>query len=166
MRPPILVGELELASPVPDIELPARNGDAYTAVRLLVRVHREPAGYVLLSPDALDAVSVAERVWQQLGPAINARRGAGWPSRARCLAARWPARRRRHPLGQPGCSAGQRGCLYPGPPGMGRSARCAGSWRPSTRGLRWFWSTTRRVPTRPRTPCWKNRYGRENPLRP
>ena len=74
MRPPILVGELELASPVPDIEPPAGDGDAYTAVRLLVRVHREPAGYVLLSPDALDAVSVAERVWQQLGPAIHALR--------------------------------------------------------------------------------------------
>jgi len=74
MRPPILVGELELASPVPDIELPARDGDSYTAVRLLVRMDREPVGYVVLTPDALDAVSVAVQVWQQLGPVINARR--------------------------------------------------------------------------------------------
>jgi len=75
MRPPILVGELELASSFRAIELPARDdGDPYTAVRLLVRIHREPVGYAFLAPDALDAVSVAEQVWRQLGPAINARR--------------------------------------------------------------------------------------------
>ena len=75
MRPPILVGELELASSFRAIELPARDdGDPYTAVRLLVRIHREPGGYAFLAPDALDAVSVAEQVWRQLGPAIKARR--------------------------------------------------------------------------------------------
>lgn len=75
MKPPILVRELELSETVRAIELPARqDGATYTAVRLLVRMHREPVGYAFLTPDALGAEAVAAQVWRQLGPAINARR--------------------------------------------------------------------------------------------
>ena len=75
MRPPILVGDLELTEPINDMFLPARDdGVAYNGVRLLVRLQNMPIGYVSLSPDTLDSASVAREVWQQLSSAINARR--------------------------------------------------------------------------------------------
>jgi GT2 family glycosyltransferase len=74
-RPPILVGDLELTEPINDLRLPAReDGAAYNGVRLLVRLQRMPIGYVSLSPNALDAASVAREIWWQLSSAINARR--------------------------------------------------------------------------------------------
>jgi GT2 family glycosyltransferase len=75
MRAPILVGELELTEPVSDVALPARDdGLAYNGVRLLVRMQHVPVGYVFLSPDNLDAVSITREVWRQLSSAINAQR--------------------------------------------------------------------------------------------
>ena len=50
MRPPILVGELELTEPISDVRLPVRDdGRTYNGVRLLVRMQRMPVGYVSLS---------------------------------------------------------------------------------------------------------------------
>ena len=75
MRAPILVGELELTEPINDVHLPARdNGVAYNGVRLLVRLQRMPIGYVSLTPDALDAASVAREIWRRLSCEINAQR--------------------------------------------------------------------------------------------
>ena len=75
MKPPIRVGELELSAPIRDIELPAGpDGTPYTAVRLLVRLHRDPVGNAELAAGALDAAAIAAEIWQQLGPAINTRR--------------------------------------------------------------------------------------------
>ena len=75
MRPPILVGELELTEPISDVRLPVRDdGRTYNGVRLLVRMQRMPIGYVSLFPDALDAASVVRDVWQQLSSVINAQR--------------------------------------------------------------------------------------------
>ena len=75
MRAPILVGELELTEPISDVHLPARdNGVTYNGVRLLVRLQRMPIGYVSLTPDALDAASVAREIWRRLSREINAQR--------------------------------------------------------------------------------------------
>jgi GT2 family glycosyltransferase len=68
-----LVGDLELTEPINDMRLPVRDdGVAYNGVRLLVRLQRMPIGYVSLSPNALDAASVAREIWWQLSSAINA----------------------------------------------------------------------------------------------
>jgi GT2 family glycosyltransferase len=73
VEPPILVGELELTEPIGDVKLPLRDdGTSYKGARLLVRMQHLPVGYVCLSPDALDAASVRQAVWQQLSSAINA----------------------------------------------------------------------------------------------
>ncbi|MGD0698879.1 MAG: glycosyltransferase [Trebonia sp.] len=75
MKAPIAIGELELTEPITDVQLPARaDGAAYTGARLLVRVQSLPVGYVHLAPGELGARDVGTRVWQELGPAINARR--------------------------------------------------------------------------------------------
>jgi len=75
MRIPILIGELELAEPIADVVLPVRrDGAPYQGARLLVRMQHIPVGYAHLSPDTLAASSVADEVWRQLGPSINARR--------------------------------------------------------------------------------------------
>lgn len=68
-----MVGDLELTEPINDMRLPVRDdGVAYNGVRLLVRLQRMPIGYVSLSPNALDAASVAREIWWQLSSAINA----------------------------------------------------------------------------------------------
>jgi GT2 family glycosyltransferase len=75
MEPPIKVGELELSTPITDVELPpGPDGVAYTAVRLLVRMYRNPVGHVYLTPSQLDAAAVRAEIWRQLGPAINQQR--------------------------------------------------------------------------------------------
>jgi glycosyltransferase involved in cell wall biosynthesis len=75
LKPPIKVGELELSDPIADIELPpGPDGTPYTAVRLLVRMHREAVGHVYLAPDMLGAAAIRAEVWRQLGPAISKRR--------------------------------------------------------------------------------------------
>jgi glycosyltransferase involved in cell wall biosynthesis len=75
LKPPIKVGELELSDPIADIELPpGPDGTPYTAVRLLVRMHREAVGHVYLAPDMLGAAAIRAEVWRQLGPTISKRR--------------------------------------------------------------------------------------------
>jgi GT2 family glycosyltransferase len=75
MRTPILIRDLELTEPIADVALPVRSDNApYEGVRLLVRMQNIPVGYAHLSADALAASSVADEVWHQLGPSINARR--------------------------------------------------------------------------------------------
>jgi GT2 family glycosyltransferase len=75
IRPPVLIGELELTQPVTDFGLPRRSGGAdYQGLRLLVRLQRMPIGYASLTPDALVASSAAREIWRQVGPAVNARR--------------------------------------------------------------------------------------------
>jgi GT2 family glycosyltransferase len=89
MRTPILIGELELTEPIADVLLPVRRDDGpYQGVRLLVRMQNIPVGYAHLSDDALAASSVADEVWRQLGPSINARRtGRGLPALTELAAA-------------------------------------------------------------------------------
>lgn len=75
MEAPIAITELELTEPLTDIQLPARaDGTSYTCVRLLVRVQHVPIGYVHLTPDELAVAAVGDRIWAELGPAINAQR--------------------------------------------------------------------------------------------
>lgn len=75
MEAPIAIGELELTEPITDIALhPRADGILYTAVRLLVRVQQVPMGYVHLAPGELTADAVRDRIWSELGPAINAQR--------------------------------------------------------------------------------------------
>jgi len=81
MRAPILISELELTEAITDIELPPReDGEAYDSVQLFIRLQHSPVGYVHLSADELSAELTSRRVWEELGPAINARRScAGLP---------------------------------------------------------------------------------------
>ena len=44
----VLVGQVELSNGVGDIAAPARPGPPYAAVRLLVRLHGQPLGFVTL----------------------------------------------------------------------------------------------------------------------
>ena len=75
MEPPIKIGELELSAPITDIELsPGPDGQAYTAVRMLVRMYRDPVGHVYLTPGQLDAATVRAEIWRQLGAAVNQHR--------------------------------------------------------------------------------------------
>jgi GT2 family glycosyltransferase len=75
LEAPVFIGELEITEPVTGISLPARqDGRPYKGVRLLVRMGHLPVGYALLRPDALAPQLVCEQVWEQLSPAINARR--------------------------------------------------------------------------------------------
>ena len=82
MQAPILVRELEVTEPISDIEVPQRgDGLGYNGVHLLVRMQCIPVGYVFVPPDALGAVAVSGRVWQELGVTVNARRRrAGLPA--------------------------------------------------------------------------------------
>jgi GT2 family glycosyltransferase len=75
MEAPIFIGELELTTPIADIQLPARaSGDSYNGARLLVRMQRTPVGYVQAAADAISAARLAQQVWETLGPSINGRR--------------------------------------------------------------------------------------------
>ena len=69
------MGDLELTQPISDVELPAReDGLRYGGGRLLVRMQGMPVGYVSISPDEVDANSVARAAWRQLSSTINDRR--------------------------------------------------------------------------------------------
>ena len=76
MEAPIFIGEIELCEPIKDIRLPTchSTGEAYKGVRLLVRIHHIPIGYVEIPGNSLPAELVAQQVWQTLGTSINARR--------------------------------------------------------------------------------------------
>jgi GT2 family glycosyltransferase len=82
MQAPIMIGELELAEPITDIQLPEReDGAAYHGVQLLVRVQHTPVGYVLVVPGDLDAPAISRQVWHELAGAINRQRSrAGLPA--------------------------------------------------------------------------------------
>ncbi len=64
----VLVDQIELSEPLRDIAVPAGNGIFYSAVRLLVRLHHQPLGFVTvpLADERLDAARLAERVWAEL----------------------------------------------------------------------------------------------------
>jgi GT2 family glycosyltransferase len=81
MQAPVYIGELEISESLAGICLPAREGGAaYTGALLLVKVQRIPVGYAFLTPEELDADSIAEQVWRQLSAGINAQRSqAGLP---------------------------------------------------------------------------------------
>ena len=73
MKAPIFIGELELAAPIAEIQLPERAGAlAYNGINLLVKLQHVPVGYAFLRPDALDPSAIARQVWEQLSTAINA----------------------------------------------------------------------------------------------
>jgi GT2 family glycosyltransferase len=77
MHAPILIGELEITEPIPDLSFPARaDGEEYTGALLLVRFGRIPVGYAFVpaepgNPAATDAEHTASRVWSVLSAAIN-----------------------------------------------------------------------------------------------
>jgi GT2 family glycosyltransferase len=81
MQAPVFIGELEISESLTRIFLPAReDGPAYSGALLLVKMGRIPVGYAFLTPEELDAESIAEQVWRQLSAAINAQRSqAGLP---------------------------------------------------------------------------------------
>jgi GT2 family glycosyltransferase len=72
---PVLLRQLELSSGFTDLTIPrSRTGASYSAVALLVRLHRRPLGLVTLTlngEEAVDAVEVAERVFEQLHAEIK-----------------------------------------------------------------------------------------------
>jgi GT2 family glycosyltransferase len=70
----ILVSQVELSEGVRDIAVPADNGRAYSTVRLLVRLHGQPLGFVTLplGDGRLEASVVAEHLWEKLRAAVNA----------------------------------------------------------------------------------------------
>jgi GT2 family glycosyltransferase len=69
----ILVDQVELSEPFRDIAVPAGNGISYSAIRLLVRLHHQPLGFVTvpLADEGLDAPRVAEHVWDELQEQIR-----------------------------------------------------------------------------------------------
>lgn len=69
----VLVGQVELSEGVDDIAAPARPGPPYTAVRLLVRLHGQPLGFVTppLVDGRLTASAIAEQVSEQLRSEAN-----------------------------------------------------------------------------------------------
>jgi GT2 family glycosyltransferase len=71
---PVLVGQVELSKGVGDIAAPARPGPPYAAVRLLVRLHGQPLGFVTLPlvDGRLAASAIAEQVSGQLRSPVNA----------------------------------------------------------------------------------------------
>jgi GT2 family glycosyltransferase len=71
---PVLVGQVELSKGVGDIAAPARPGPPYAAVRLLVRLHGQPLGFVTLPlvDGRLAASAIAEQVTGQLRSPVNA----------------------------------------------------------------------------------------------
>jgi GT2 family glycosyltransferase len=70
----ILVGQVELSEGVPDVDVPARTGRTYSAVRLLVRLHGQPLGFVTLPlvEGRLAASAIAEQISEQLRSEVNA----------------------------------------------------------------------------------------------
>jgi GT2 family glycosyltransferase len=70
----ILVGQVELSEGVPDVDVPTRTGRTYSAVRLLVRLHDQPLGFVTLPlvDGRLAASAIAERVSERLRSEVNA----------------------------------------------------------------------------------------------
>lgn len=73
MEAPIFIGELELAAPISQINLPERaDGLAYRGIYLLVRLQHVPVGYAFLRPDVLEPPVIARQVWDQLSTAISA----------------------------------------------------------------------------------------------
>src|SRR5918992_2234435 len=70
----VLVGQVELSKGVGDIAAPARLGPPYAAVRLLVRLHGQPLGFVTLPlvDGRLAASAIAEQVSGQLRRQVNA----------------------------------------------------------------------------------------------
>jgi GT2 family glycosyltransferase len=71
---PVLVGQVELSRGVGDIAAPAHPGPPYAAVRLLVRLHGQPLGFVTLPlvDGRLAASAIAEQVSGQLRSQVNA----------------------------------------------------------------------------------------------
>jgi GT2 family glycosyltransferase len=70
----VLVGQVELSEGVDDIAAPARTGPPYRAVRLLVRLHGQPLGFVTLPlvHGRLAASAIAEQVSERLRSEANA----------------------------------------------------------------------------------------------
>ncbi|HZB19786.1 MAG TPA: glycosyltransferase [Blastococcus sp.] len=70
----VLVRQVELSEGVGDIAAPARPGPPYAAVRLLVRLHGQPLGFVTLPlvDGRLAASAIAEQVSGQLRSQVNA----------------------------------------------------------------------------------------------
>jgi GT2 family glycosyltransferase len=70
----VVVGQVELSEGVDDIAAPAHTGPPYTAVRLLVRLHGQPLGFVTLPlvHGQLAASAIAEQVSERLLSMANA----------------------------------------------------------------------------------------------
>jgi GT2 family glycosyltransferase len=70
----VLVGQVELSEGVGDIAAPARPGPPYAAVRLLVRLHGQPLGFVTLPlvDGRLAASTIAGQVSDRLHSEVNA----------------------------------------------------------------------------------------------
>jgi GT2 family glycosyltransferase len=70
----VLVGQVELSEPLRDIAVPVGNSVAYGAIRLLVRLHHQPLGFVCvpLEERRLSAARLAELVWRQLRAEVGA----------------------------------------------------------------------------------------------
>jgi O-antigen biosynthesis protein len=70
----VLVGQVELSNGVGDIAAPAGPGPPYTAVRLLVRLHGQPLGFVTLPlvDGRLAASAIAEEVAERLRGEVDA----------------------------------------------------------------------------------------------
>jgi GT2 family glycosyltransferase len=105
----VLVGQVELSEGVDDIAAPARTGPPYTAVRLLVRLHGQPLGFVTLPlvDGRLAASAIAEQVSERLRSEANAHlvedalEPVAWITAAGVGTVRDP-RCRRRPAGGPG----------------------------------------------------------------
>src|SRR5918999_2665134 len=105
----VLVGRVELSEGVGDIAAPARPGPPYAAVRLLVRLHGQPLGFVTLPlvDGRLAASAIAEQVSGQLRSHVNPHLVADAPEPVASItvagvgAVRDPCCRRR-PAGGPG----------------------------------------------------------------
>lgn len=100
LTPPVLVGDLPLDAPLPGL-----NGDGrYTAARLLVRLHGQPLGEVVVSlaQRPVAAGELASLVWQQIGDLAGKHcAGDGIPLPGELTAAGLA------PLPQPACAAGR-----------------------------------------------------------
>jgi GT2 family glycosyltransferase len=70
----VLVGQVELSNGVSDIAAPAGPGPPYATVRLLVRLHGQPLGFVTLPlvDGRLAASAVAEQISERLRHEVNA----------------------------------------------------------------------------------------------
>jgi GT2 family glycosyltransferase len=70
----ILVGQVELSEGVLDVVVPTRTGRTYSAVRLLVRLHGQPLGFVTLplADGRLAASAIAEQISERLRTEVNA----------------------------------------------------------------------------------------------